>query len=119
MSTIQKTLLVTTGTGGTTGLSPLNTDLKNGWRVAQVVPMGGAGSGDSVRFAALVIIERSGEAADEILEHVEEQIEDDFESQLDEALEGGFIMDTADEPLGDSGPEQDGETGSGWVNPDL
>ena len=115
MATIQKTLLVTTGTGGTSGLNPLNAELQNGWRVAQVVPMGGAGSGDSVRFAALVIIERSGEAADEVLEHIEEQIEEDFESRLNEALEGGYIVGTApeDEPLDES------DSGSGWVNPEL
>ncbi len=115
MATIQKTLLVTTGTGGTSGLNPLNDHLQQGWRVLQVVPMGGAGSGESIRFAAIVIIEQSAEAAHQVLEHIEEQIEDDFESQIDEALEGGFVMGTSPGSLSES----DSERGEGWVNPDL
>ncbi|MEM1041639.1 MAG: hypothetical protein AAGI91_03325 [Bacteroidota bacterium] len=112
MPTTQKTLLVTTGTGGTSGLNPLNDHLQQGWRVAQVVPMGGAGSGASVRFAALVIIEQDGDLAEQVLEQIEEQIEDSFESQIDEALEGGFAMGAA--------PQADRPSpGVGWVNPDL
>ena len=107
---IQKTLLITTGTGGTSGLNPLNDHLEKGWRVVQVVPMGGAGSGESVRFVALVIIEQSEEAAEQVLEHIEEQIEEDFESQIDEALEGGYIVGT---------PSEDPDSGPSWVNPDL
>ncbi len=111
MSMTQKTLLVTTGTGGTSGLNPLNDHLEKGWRVVQVVPMGGAGSGESVRFAALVVIEQSAEAADHVLEQIEEQIDEDFEGQIEEALEGGYIVGAP--------PEEEPTGGEPWANPEL
>lgn len=104
----QKVILVTTGSQGTQGVTTVNRDLGEGWRVVQITPMGGAGSGESARFAALIVLERSEQDAERVLEQTAEQAEVDIDSQIEQALEGGYIVGS--EPA----PEE-----SGWRNPDL
>lgn len=54
----QKALIVRTGPNGHEGLETLNIELERGWRVANVVPMGGACTSNDVPcHAALVILE--------------------------------------------------------------
>jgi len=105
MSTTQKIVLVTAGSGGTQGITTINKDLREGWRVAQVAPMGGAGSGESARFAALVVLELNEDAADDLMQATAERAEADIEGQIEEALEGGYIVESEDI--------------EGWRNPDL
>ena len=107
MNTTQKVILVTTGSNGTQGITTVNKDLHEGWRVVQITPMGGAGSGESARFAALLVIERSGQAAERVLEETAELAEADIDSQIEQALEGGYIV------------ESPAEEEKGWRNPDL
>ena len=76
--------------------------------VVQITPMGGAGSGESARFAALVVLERSEQDAERVLEATAEQAEVDIDSQIEQALEGGYIVES--EPQVEEG---------GWRNPDL
>ena len=76
MNASQHALLVTSGPGGIQGLDTVNERLKKGWRVAHVAPMGAAGSGSETQFAALVVIERSGDEAESVLEQIEEEIEE-------------------------------------------
>ena len=76
MHASQHVLLVTTGPGGTQGLDAVNERLKKGWRVAHITPMGAAGNGEGAEFAALVVIERSGDEAESVLEHIEEEMEE-------------------------------------------
>jgi hypothetical protein len=106
MNTSQKLILVTAGSSGTQGITTANNDLREGWRLVQITPMGGAGSGESARFAALVVLERSEEAAERVLVETAEQAEDDIDSQIEQALEGGYIVES---------PAEEG----GWQNPDL
>lgn len=73
MPASQHVHLVTTGPAGTRGLDAVNERLKKGWRVAYVAPMGGGGGGPE--FAALVVLERSGDEAERVLEQIEEEIE--------------------------------------------
>lgn len=55
----QKALIVRTGPNGHEGLQTLNRQLKEGWRVATVSPMGGAGPAEAAPcHAALVVLER-------------------------------------------------------------
>jgi hypothetical protein len=105
MSTTQKIVLVTAGSGGPQGITTINKDLREGWRVAQVAPMGGAGSGESARFAALVVLELNEDAADTLMQATAERAEADIEGQIEEALEGGYIVESEDI--------------EGWRNPDL
>jgi threonine dehydratase len=105
MSITQKIVLVTAGSGGTQGITTVNKDLREGWRVAQVAPMGGAGSGESARFAALVVLELNEDAADGLMQATAERAEADIEGQIEEALEGGYIVESEDI--------------EGWRNPDL
>jgi NAD(P)H-dependent FMN reductase len=105
MNITQKVVLVTAGSGGTQGITTINKDLREGWRVAQVAPMGGAGSGESARFAALVVLELSGEKAEGMMQATAEQAEADIEGQIEQALEGGYIVESEDI--------------EGWRNPDL
>lgn len=107
MNTAQKVILVTTGSNGTQGITGVNKELREGWRVVQITPMGGAGSGESARFAALLVIERSEGEAERMLEQTAEQAGVDIDSQIEQALEGGYIVESAEEE------EQ------GWRNPDL
>lgn len=106
MNATQKVLIVTTGTNGTQGLTSVNKDLREGWRVVQIAPMGGAGSGEGARFAAMVVLEQSEQEAERILERIEEQAEVDIEGQIEQALEGGYIVESEIE---------DGD----WKNSDL
>ena len=77
MNASQHVLLVTHASGGTHGLDVVNERLQKGWRIAHVTPMGAAGSSAQAEFAALVVIERSGDAAESVLEQmIEEEIED-------------------------------------------
>ena len=105
MNTTQKVVLVTAGSGGTQGITTVNKDLREGWRVVQVAPMGGSGSGDSARFAALVVLELTNESAEDVLQASVEQAEADIEGQIEQALEGGYIVESEDI--------------EGWRNPDL
>jgi hypothetical protein len=104
MSITQKIVLVTAGSGGPQGITTINKDLREGWRVTQVAPMGGAGSGESARFAALVLLELNEDAAGEVLQATAEQAEADIEGQIEQALEGGYIVESEDI--------------EGWRNPD-
>ena len=103
MNAEQKALLVRTGPEATHGLDELNVLLGRGWRVAHVTPMGAAGVGaeagtPALHFAALVVVERAGEAAAVLLGEAEEEIEEIIE----DLVEG----DGADVELGgDLGPE--------------
>ena len=106
MNAAQKVVIVTTGTNGTQGLTMINKDLREGWRVVQIAPMGGAGSGESTRFAAMVVLEQSEHEATRRIEELEEQAEVDIEGQIEQALEGGYTV------------ESEVENG-GWKNPDL
>ena len=108
MNSTQKVILVTTGSNGTQGITSVNEDLREGWRVVQITPMGGAGSGDSARFAALLVIERTVKEGEQTYEGAAEQAEVDIDSQIEQALEGGYIVGSQGEP----------ETG-GWRNPEL
>jgi hypothetical protein len=108
MNTTQKLILITTGSSGTQGVTTANNDLREGWRVVQITPMGGAGSGESARFAALLVLERSEQDAERVLEATAEQAEVDIDSQIEQALEGGFIVES------ESPPKE-----SGWRNPEL
>ena len=66
----QQALVVTDAPGG---LDALNERLRQGWRVVTVAPMGGGGQTDG--FAALVVIERAGLAAEAVLEQIAEEVE--------------------------------------------
>lgn len=66
----QKALVVTDAPGG---LGPLNEHLAHGWRVVTTAPMGGGGQTEG--FAALVVIERAGQAAEAVLEQIAESAE--------------------------------------------
>lgn len=105
MNSTQKVVLVTAGSSGAQGITTVNKDLREGWRVVQIAPMGGAGSGESARFAALVVLEQSGEQAEEVMQATAEQAEADIEGQIEQALEGGYIVESEDI--------------EGWRNPDL
>jgi len=105
MNSTQKVVLVTTGGGGNQGLSTVNNDLNEGWRVVKVAPMGGSGSGDTARFAALVVLELTDESAEGVLQATADQVEADIEGQIEQALEGGYIVESEDV--------------AGWRNPDL
>lgn len=97
----QKALIVRTSPDGHDGLDDLNIELKRGWRVVEVCPMGGAGAGGTgagatVQNAALVIIEARDRtepvatpaaAAKDIEEEAEELIEEVAE-EVDEVVEG-------------------------------
>lgn len=95
MHASQHVHLVTTGPAGTHGLDAVNERLKKGWRVAHVAPMGGGGDGPD--FAALVVLERSGDEAERVLEQIEEELE---------------------RPVGDGGLEIPPEPGLGRIEPD-
>ncbi len=90
MNASQHVLLVTTGPDGTQGLDTVNERLKKGWRVAHVTPMGAAGSSEGVEFAALVVIERSGDEIESVLEQIEEKME--------ETLGDGGLVNLPPEP---------------------
>lgn len=105
MNATQKVIIVTTGANGTQGLSSINKDLREGWRVVQIAPMGGAGASEGARFAAMVVLEQSEQEATRLIEQMEEQAEVDIEGQIEQALEGGYIV------------ESETENG-GWSNPD-
>jgi hypothetical protein len=74
MDAAQQILLLSTGPEGTRGLSEANDLLRQGWRVAQVCPMGGGGATDG--FASLLVLERSGDRAESVLERIEEEMEE-------------------------------------------
>ncbi len=85
----QKAIIVQTGPGKVHGLDELNIALGRGWLVAHVTPMGGAaiGSRDDAPdwcLAALVIIERSNGAMEDVLEAIQEESEE----VLDDLVEG-------------------------------
>jgi len=73
----QRILLLTAGPDGTAGLGEANDLLRSGWRVAQVCPMGGGGAASG--FAAVVVLERSADRAESVLERIEEEIEETLE----------------------------------------
>lgn len=91
MNASQHILLVTHAHSGTQGLDAVNERLKKGWRVAHVAPMGAAGNGDGAEFAALVVIERSGDEAESVLEQI-------IEEEIEETLGDGGIVDLPSEP---------------------
>lgn len=91
----QKVLLVTTGSKRSKGLDELNIALERGWRVSLVSPMGGSGaSEEEPRFAALVVIERHDDAAQGVLEAVEEESEE----MVDGDGASGQVSDEFEEP---------------------
>ena len=94
MNAAQKVIIVTTGVNGTQGLTSINKDLREGWRVVQISPMGGSGSSDGSRFAAMVVLEQSERAATLLMEQREEQAEVDIEGQIEQALEGGYTIES-------------------------
>lgn len=47
--------------GGLTELEALTAHLNDGWRLVSATPMGGAGDGGAIRFAALVVLERDSD----------------------------------------------------------
>ena len=106
MNAAQKVVIVTTGTSGTQGLTTVNKDLREGWRVVQIAPMGGAGSSEGSRFAAMVVLEQSEREATRQMEQIEERAEVDIKGQIEQALEGGYVV------------ESEIENG-GWRNPEL
>lgn len=80
----QKALVVREGPGGSQGLDVLNAHLKRGWRVQHLAPMGGSGTPEGTPFlATLVVIERSGQRAAEMVVEAEEEVD-------------GFIDDVVD-----------------------
>lgn len=85
MKAAHKIFLVTTGPDGTHGLSEVNDRLRQGWRVANVAPLGGGGAAQG--FAALVVLERGEDAAESVLEQIEEEMER-LPGALGEAVEG-------------------------------
>lgn len=103
MKTEQKALIVTTDTARTRGLDELNIHLGRGWRVLHVSPMGGAafgarqGDAATMCLAALVILERSTDAATGILEQVQEQAEE----FLEEISEGDGSRTGLPGPMGE------------------
>jgi hypothetical protein len=82
MKTQQKALVVMTRPEKVHGLDELNIELRRGWRVVHIVPMGGAATGNrrgspDLCFAALVILEHSAQAElTETMELAEEAIEE-------------------------------------------
>ena len=106
MNAEQKVIIVTTGSNGTQGLTTINKDLREGWRVVQIAPMGGAGSSESTRFAAMVVLEQSERDATRRMEELEEQAEVDIEGQIEQALEGGYVVESE-------------AKGGGWKNPEF
>ena len=113
MTAPQHVHLVTTGPAGTQGLDAVNERLKRGWRVAHVAPMGGGGEGAA--FAALVVLERRGSEAEDVLVQIEEEIE--------ETLEGdGAGLDLPPEPgRGPLGPsaEEDRDLPEAGTRPEA
>jgi hypothetical protein len=77
MDATQKLLLLTTGPDGTRGLEEANDLLRHGWRVAQVCALGGGGAAEG--FAGVVLLERSGDTAESVLERLEDEIEEVIE----------------------------------------
>jgi hypothetical protein len=101
----QRALIVRTGPDGHDGLDELNIELRRGWRVVEVAPMGGAavdgGDGESALcVAALVIIEDRSEpdaepaVAAEVMEQEpgqeepEEELVEEVVEEMDEGAEG-------------------------------
>jgi hypothetical protein len=82
----QKVLVVTDAPGG---LDLLNEHLAHGWRLVTASPMGGGGQTEG--FAALVVIERAGQAAQAVLEQIAEEAElldgDGASADLDDPLD--------------------------------
>jgi hypothetical protein len=74
MEASQQILLLSSGPEGTRGLAEANDLLRQGWRVAQVCPMGGGGAAEG--FAAALVLERSGDRAESVLERIEEEMEE-------------------------------------------
>ena len=73
---MQKALVVAAGPLGarTPSQDHLDADLRAGWRVVQVTPMGGGGAAEG--FAALVVLERAeGAEAEALLDQIEEEME--------------------------------------------
>lgn len=95
----QKSLLVTDGPGG---LDDLNAHLRRGWRVVSMAPMGGGGQSEG--FAALVVIEPAGQAAEEVLAEIAEDMEDVLEGDgapEDLTLDGPILpLPREDDDLG-------------------
>lgn len=82
----QKALIIKEAPERTHGIDELNLHLSRGWRVRHAVPMGAAGMSDaSCRpcFAALVVIEREGHTAADLLE-----TEAEMETLIEEVLDG-------------------------------
>jgi hypothetical protein len=79
---MQKIVLITIGTDGTSGLDAANRDLQAGWRVERIAPMGGGGA--SRGFAVAAVLEREDQSAAAVLEQIE-QIEEEEAAEGDGA----------------------------------
>ncbi len=96
----QKALIVRTGPNGHDGLEALNIELKRGWRVAQVAPMGGAaGPAETPCHAALVVLERGTADRPALAVEALERLERGGESVLEDVIE------EPDEVVDDNGTE--------------
>jgi hypothetical protein len=83
----QKALIVRTGPDGHEGLRELNRELENGWRVATVSPMGGAGtSPEGPSHAALVVLEQRGEAGTTVAVEAVERAESEATSIVEKVM---------------------------------
>lgn len=87
----QKALIVRTTPDGHEGLTELNVELEQGWQVAEISPMGGAGGATKIPcHAALVILEhrdpdQSGSA---VAAQTLEEVEEEAEKAVEEAAQG-------------------------------
>lgn len=83
MSATQKLVLIATPPSleAPLGLDTVNDLLGKGWRVAMVTPLGGGGASEAL--VAAVVLERSGRAAETLMEHAQEEIDEVIEELLD------------------------------------
>lgn len=102
MST-QKALIVRIRPNSMHGLDELNVQLKRGWHVTKVTPLGGAGIGSredtpELCLAALVIIEREEERATEVIAQAEAETEEIVEEIVEgEELSGETLSEELEE----------------------
>ncbi|MEF8816518.1 MAG: hypothetical protein V5A20_12300 [Salinibacter sp.] len=85
----QKALIVRTGPDGHEGLKKLNVHLEQGWRVATVSPMGGAGEADGAPcHAALVVLDRRDAEGTTVAVEAVERAESEAKSVVEEVMRG-------------------------------
>lgn len=87
----QKALIVRTSPDGHDGLTELNLELEQGWRVAEMTPMGGAGGAtERPCHAALVILEHQDpdQTGPSVAAQTLEEVEEETEKAVEEATQG-------------------------------